>query len=105
MALTYDESAMLTTETQFRGRVKVACLKYADSILNEASTTPAHSARLRWANRTFENPEIVAGQVQPPTVEDSAVQAAGLTTTAPVTSAIDDAGLQGAVESVVNKTL
>jgi len=40
---------------------------------------------------------MVAGQIQPPTVMDPAVQAAG--------SGIDDNGLQGAVEGVINKMM
>jgi hypothetical protein len=81
----------------FRGRVKVSCLKFADYILLEAATTPAHNARVRWATSTFQMPEQAAIQVQPPTVMDPAVQAAG--------AAITDAGLQSAVENVVNKML
>lgn len=105
MALTYDESAMLMTEQQFRGRVKVACLKYASSIMDEPNVVPAHNVRLNWARSVFQQPDIIAGQIQPPTVEDPAVQNAGLTTDPPITSAIDDAGLQGAVEAVINKMM
>lgn len=105
MPLTYDESNMLMSESTFRGRVKVACLKYANSIMDEPNITPAHNSRLQWARSVFQQPDIIAGQTQPPTVEDPAVQNAGLTTTPPITSAIDDAGLQGAVEATVNKMM
>jgi hypothetical protein len=81
----------------FRGRVKAACLKFADYIFNEAITVPAHNTRLRWARETFDNPEQIAFKIQPPTVMDAAVQTAG--------AAITDAALQSAVEGVVNKML
>jgi hypothetical protein len=97
MALTYEASAALMTDAAFRGRVKVACLKFADYILNEGAAVPAHNARVRWANSTFQNAEQVAYQVQPPTVMDAAVQDAG--------AAITDAALQSAVEGVVNKLI
>jgi hypothetical protein len=95
--MTYTESAALMVDPEFRGRCKVACLKFADSISNEDHTVPAHNARLRWANMAMTNPDMTAGQVQPPTVMDAAVQTDGADVT-------DDA-LQGAVETVVNKLL
>jgi|SRR5215510_1439504 len=97
MALTYEESAALMNDPTFRGRVKVACMKFADFILIEPSSEPAHNARVRWAQMTISNPEGVAAQVQPPTVMDAAVQQDG--------NAITDAALQGAVENTVNKML
>ena len=97
MALTYDQSAALMTDMAFRGRIKVACLKFADSIMNEASTVPAHNTRERWAISTMNSPDMTATQVQPPTVMDAAVQEAG--------SAITDGALQGSVEAVVQKML
>ena len=95
--MTYSESAALMTDSDFRGRVKVACLKFADSISNEDPVVPAHNARLRWANMAMTNPDMVATQTQPPTVMDSAVQAEG--------AAVTDDALQGAVETVVNKLI
>lgn len=95
--MTYEESAALTVDQQFRGRVKVACLKYADSIMNEANTVPAHNTRLRWATQAFQSPDVTATQIQPPVVMDAAVQADG--------AEITDAALQGSVEAVVNKML
>jgi len=97
MALTYTESAALMQDSDFRGRVKVACLKFADSIQNELSAVPAHNARMRWAQNCFSQPDFIAGQVQPPTVWDPAVQAQG--------AAIPDDQLQAAVEGVVNKLI
>lgn len=97
MALTYTDSAALMSDMAFRGRVKVACMKFADSVMNEASNVPSHNARLRWAQSCYQQPDMIAGQVQPPTVMDPAVQAAG--------STIDDAALQAAVEGVINDLL
>lgn len=95
--MTYDESALLMTNLEFRGRVKVAALKYANSITIEPETTPAHNTRLRWSQTTFQQPDMVATQLQPPVVIDPAVQAAG--------AEITDVALQGTVETVVNKML
>lgn len=95
--MTYEESAALMTDMEFRGRVKVSALKYADSIMIEASSVPAHNTRVRWAQNTMQNPEMAAQQIQPPVVMDSAVQTAG--------AAISDAALQGSVEATVNKML
>lgn len=97
MALTYEQSAELMKDPVFIGRVKVACLKFADFIMIEAATTPAHSTRLKWAQNTFAVPEQAAVTVTPPTVMDAAVQSAGAT--------ITDAALQTTVETVVNKML
>jgi hypothetical protein len=93
--MTYEESAELMQDATFRGRVKVACLKYADFIQLEPVTTPGHTSRLRWAQGCFQQADMTAITVQPPTVMDPAVQAEG--------AAITDAGLQSAVEGVVNK--
>jgi hypothetical protein len=95
--MTYEESAALMTDPIFRGRVKVACLKYADSIIIEAVSVAGHASRVRWAAQVFQSPDTVAQQVQPPAVMDAAVAAAGKNVT--------DEALQGAVEAVVNKTL
>jgi hypothetical protein len=95
--MTYKESNDLMNDPEFRGRVKVSALKYADSIIGEPVNTSAHNTRLRWAQRTFQVPEQVAIELQPPVVMDPAVQTDG--------AAIADAALQGSVETVVNKTL
>ena len=95
--MTYEESAALMTDLPFRGRVKVACLKFANSIMIEASSVPAHNARLRWAQKTFSLPDQVAFEIQPPTVMDPAVQPDG--------AAINDAMLHGAVEGVGTSVL
>jgi hypothetical protein len=95
--MTYQESSELMVNGEFRGRCKVAVLKYADSIMIEASSVPAHQTRQKWAVQTMQSPDMVASQIQPPTVMDPAVQQDG--------AAVTDAALQGAVESVVNKLM
>jgi hypothetical protein len=95
--VTYEESAALMIDIAFRNRVKVACLKYADSISIEATNTPAHVTRLKWSQTCFQNPEMVAGQTTPPTVMDVQVQLDG--------ADITDAALQASVQTVVNKMM
>jgi hypothetical protein len=95
--MTYLESAALMQDQEFRGRIKVACLKYADSIVGEPTGTAAHNTRLKWAQNCLQSPEMVAAQTQPPTVMDAEVQADG--------AAITDVALQGSVEATVNKMM
>ena len=97
MALTYEESGALMADFAFRNRVKVAGLKYADSVMNEATTVPAHNARVRWATQMYQQPDQQAMLLQPPTVMDPAVQADG--------AAVTDSQLQAAVEGVINKLI
>jgi hypothetical protein len=98
MPMTYEESATLINDPVFRGRVGVACVTYARYISDEATNTPAHSTRLRWASQTMTNPEMAVQQVTPTVVMDAAVQDAG-------GAAVTDQALQGAVELAVNKLL
>ena len=95
--MTYEESSALMGDAAFRGRIKVAVIKFADYILAEDNTTPAHNTRVKWAQAAYQNPDMVAAQIQSAVVMDTAVQAAG--------AEIDDAALQGAVETTVNKLL
>jgi len=98
MALTYEETAALMKDETFRGRVGVACVNYARYITDEATSTPAHATRYRWAQTTLQQPDIAVNQIIPTVVTDSAVQEAG-------GAAITDAALQSAVETAVNKLL
>jgi hypothetical protein len=98
MALTYEETAALMNDAVFRGRVSIACVNFARYITDEASNTPAHSTRFRWAQQTLQTPESAVVQVIPTVVTDTAVQDAG-------GAAITDQALQGAVETAVNKLL
>jgi hypothetical protein len=95
--MTNEELATLMNDMAFRGRVKVSCLKFADSIAIEASNVPAHNTRLRWAQSAMQQPDMVAGQVTPNVCMDPAVQSAG--------ADITDIALQGSVEATVNKML
>lgn len=95
--LTFDQSYALMNDANFRGRVQVACITYAQVITGEGSTVPAHNTRLRWAQSVFQGPAIVAAQITPPTVMNINVQLAG--------SAIDDPSLQAAVQYVVDANL
>jgi hypothetical protein len=97
MPLSYDESSSLMTDMAFRGRVKVAVLRFAAYIADEGPGTPAHNTRLRWANTAFQNPDAIAMQAQPITVMDPSVQDQG--------AAIPDDQLQGAVENALQKML
>ena len=96
-ALTYDQSAQLMTDLTFKGRIKTACLKFAEYVLNEPTNAPAHNVRFRWAQNCFMSPDSVAGQVQPPTVMQASVQSDG--------SDISDPDLQVAVETTINEIL
>lgn len=97
MALSYEQSSALMSDQIFRGRTKVACLKYATHIVNEAPNVEAHSARYRWAQATFTQPDFAAGQITPMVVMDPAIQQDG--------AAVSDPILQVAVETIVNKIL
>ena len=95
--LTHDQSAQLMNDATFRGRVKVSCLGYAQYISLEATNTPAHNSRFKWAQTVFANPDLVAGQITPPTVLNPNVQQAG--------SVITDADLDAAVQAVVDAVM
>jgi len=96
-ALTYDQSAQLSTDLTFRGRVKIACLNFAKYIANEAPSVPAHNSRYRWAQTCFQNPDMTAGQIQPYVAMQDQVQAQG--------TAVSDADLQTATETALQALL
>jgi hypothetical protein len=85
------------SDMTFRGRVKVACIRYADSIVISNVAVSTHTAAVKWAFRCFQVPDTVAGEVQSPTVMDGKVQTAG--------SAVTDQDLQSAVETTVGKVI
>lgn len=95
MPMSYEDSAKLMTDLPFRGRCKVAVLKYADSIVSGGRPLVGGNALVKWAQQVFQQPDQAAGQVQPPVVMDAAVQEYG--------SDINDGNLQAAVEATVNK--
>lgn len=95
--MTYTESAALMNDVDFRNRIKVACLTYANYIFGEPAGTAAHNTRYRWSQQCMQQPDQTAQQIQPNVVMQDAVQAAGAN--------ISDADLQTAVETTVNKLL
>lgn len=97
MAISYTESANLMKDGDFQGRVKVACLTYAAYISNESPDVVGHNTRYKWAIATLTNPDLAAFNITPTAVMDPNVQAQG--------AAIDDATLQTAVETALNKVM
>lgn len=97
MALTGAESAALMVDMDFRGRIKVCCVKYGDSIAIASVAYSTQASKVKWMQRTEQMPDTVAAEIQPRVVMDANVQEAGKNVT--------DTVLQGAVESVVNKSL
>jgi hypothetical protein len=95
--LNQDQSAQLMTDPTFRGRVKVCCLKYADSVLISTTPVAQQTASVKWAFRCFQMPDTTAQDVQPSAVMDPKVQTAG--------SAVSDSDLQSAVEASVAKII
>lgn len=91
--LTYEQLADLMLDPQFRGRIKVACLKYATYVINAPGSAPL--SMQRWAQSAFIAPDQAAQQVQSPVVMDAAVMDKG--------NDIADDQLQTAVETVVKK--
>lgn len=95
--LDYDSSAKLMTDMDFRGRIKVAITKFANSIQDEEPTVSAHNTRFKWAQNALTNLDAQVQQFTPAIVLDPAVQTQG--------DAIDDNGLQGATETAIQKQL
>lgn len=95
--MTYEETYQLMRDQIFRGRVSVACSKFASYIADEAPSVPAHPTRYKWSMTTLVNPEGATTQVIPTVVWDASVQADG--------AAVTDAALQTAVETSVAKLI
>jgi hypothetical protein len=97
MSLTYENSADLMRDPIFISRIKVACLKFAAYITDEAPNVPAHNTRLRWAGNTLSAPDVAANAIAPAVVMDQQVQLDG--------AEITDEALQTVVENSVNRML
>jgi len=97
MPMTYEESSALMSDPAFRGKVKVAMLRYTDTILIEPDSTMGHTSRVRWAQQAMQQPDQWVNQIQPNVVMDPAIQASG--------AAATDVEIQGATEAVINKTV
>lgn len=97
MPLDYAQTAALMNDGAFRDRVKVACLHFAEYIVGEAASVPAHNTRYKWAQNTLIMPDAAVAQVMPTLVMDPAVQDQG--------AAVTDPELQSATENAVNKLI
>lgn len=91
MAMTYAQSAALMQDPDFRARVKVSALTYAQYLSLEVSNS---NAKMRWIQSTMSAPDQMAVTLVPPTVMNPNVQADGPT--------ISDANLQAAVQAVAD---
>lgn len=91
--MTYTESAALMSNMDFRNRIMVACLTYAD-YLQGTPPTLGRNTSLAWAQHVYKLPQSAAGEIQPQVVMDNRVQADG--------ADISDNALQTVVETVVN---
>lgn len=87
MAMSFEDSAALMNDADFRARVKVAALQYATGIFLQANNSKSRS---NWAQATMASPDMQAQTLTPNVVMNVNVQAAGGT--------IDDMGLLSAVQ-------
>lgn len=94
MALTLDESAQLINDTQMRGRIKVAALKYAGYLQLQNNLS---MSRTRWVQQTIQQPEQTAQMITPAVVMNVNVQTLG--------ADIDDANLEAAVQIVADQQM
>lgn len=97
MGLNYDDANNLMNDGAFQGRIKVACLKFAQYIVDEPPNTPAHTTRERWARETFTQPQMSAAKVTPGVVMEPHVQTDGKN--------VSDTDLQTDTETVVNRLM
>jgi hypothetical protein len=79
-------------DPQFRGRIKVACMRFAMGILTQGGST---NLLQRWAAQTYQQPDQQAQAAQPAVVMEPAVQGQG--------SSLNDSDLQFSVETAVQK--
>lgn len=91
MALTFTESAALMNDPDFRGRVKVAALNYAQFL---SLQTGNNNSKMKWIQQTQLQPDMTATILVPPTVMNPNVQAGGAT--------VSDADLQAAVQATAD---
>jgi hypothetical protein len=96
MALSYQETAALMTDATFNSRIAVACMTYAKYIAGETTPMQGRNTAVRWAQATVANASASASAIAPVVVMDPNVQAQG--------AAIDDPGLQTAVETAINNS-
>lgn len=90
MALSYQQSSDLMKDPVFIGRIKIACMHYAK-----------YRTKGAWATLVFQSPDVAAANILPVVIMDDSIQGSS----AGDGSDVDDATLQGAVETAVNNTL
>jgi len=99
--MTYEESATLSNDFAFRGRIKIASVKYSDAVGIQTTPVSQRTALVKWSFRCAQQPDQVAAELQPYVVMDAAIQAAGVDENGK--SLVTDTALQAAVEATVNK--
>ena len=91
MALSLADSAILMMDSTFRGRVKVAALKYAQYLQLQPSLSNSKS---NWIRSTISSPDQTAATLTPAVVMNPNVQGPG--------ADVDDANLSAAVQAVAD---
>jgi len=102
MPIDYDQAGALQTNIPFGLRVKVALVKFANYIADEAPTVAQHAARWRWASNTLNDLDGTARKLQQNVVMQQSILDADIDAT-DGDSTVDDATLQTAVETVANQ--
>jgi len=92
--MTLEESANLMNDLNFRGRVKVAALIYAQYLTLQPNNS---SSAANWIFATLRAPDIAAQTLTPSVVINPNVQNAG--------ALVTDANLQAAVQQVANSLM
>lgn len=92
MAISYEVLASRTGIMQ--GRIKIAVMKYAVYIYNEAGNTANHTNRLNWANDALNSPDSMSGRCLAFVLGNQDFIDADV--------GLSDSALQGIVEGVIN---
>ena len=93
---TYLELHALRTDADLLNRISVALLVSCEQIRVEAANVPFHQNRVAWAQQTIKNPDASASMVL------GLLLAANKALTPVQISAVSDAGIQTAVDALVN---
>ena len=104
MPIDYDQAGALQTNLPFGLRCKVALVKFANYIANEAPSVAQHNARLRFAGRVYDSAGPIARQIQVLVVAEQGIIDADIDATDGDSTA-DDATVQTAVETVANRLI
>ena len=90
MSLSYQQSSDLMKNTDFIGRIKVACMHYSK-----------YRGKGAWATLVVQSPDVAAANILPIVIMDDSIQ----NSSAGDGSDVPDATLQTAVETAVNNML